>query len=54
MIENSCDGNIIYCVLFVELPDPFVTILVDGSGQSATSEVSQATLDPKWNVHFDL
>ncbi|GAU88682.1 hypothetical protein RvY_01332 [Ramazzottius varieornatus] len=39
---------------FFKLPDPFVTVVVDGSGQSATSEICPNTLDPKWNVHFDL
>ena len=36
------------------LPDPFVKVHVDGSGQSHMTEVSKNTLDPKWNVHYDL
>ena len=36
------------------LPDPFVKVHVDGSGQSHVTEVSKNTLDPKWNVHYDL
>ncbi|OQV17573.1 E3 ubiquitin-protein ligase SMURF1 [Hypsibius exemplaris] len=39
---------------FFKLPDPFISVVVDGSGQSATSEICLNTLDPKWNVHFDL
>ncbi|XP_055338984.1 E3 ubiquitin-protein ligase SMURF1-like [Paramacrobiotus metropolitanus] len=39
---------------FFKFPDPFVTVVVDGSGQTSTSEVCAGTLDPKWNVHFDL
>ena len=27
---------------------------MDGSGQSHATEVSKNTLDPKWNVHYDL
>ena len=27
---------------------------MDGSGQSHNTEVCKNTLDPKWNVHYDL
>lgn len=27
---------------------------MDGSGQCHATEVSKNTLDPKWNVHYDL
>ena len=36
------------------LPDPFVRVNVDGSGQSHTTESCKNTLDPKWNVYYDL
>lgn len=39
---------------FVELPDPFAKISVDGSGQCHSTETCKATLDPKWNQHYDL
>lgn len=39
---------------FVELPDPFAKISVDGSGQCHSTDTCKATLDPKWNQHYDL
>ena len=36
------------------LPDPFVRVHVDGSGQSHATESCKNTLDPKWNVYYDL
>lgn len=36
------------------LPDPFAKISVDGSGQCHSTETARATLDPKWNSHYDL
>lgn len=36
------------------LPDPFVRVNVDGSGQSHATESCKNTLDPKWNVYYDL
>ncbi|CAB3385797.1 Hypothetical predicted protein [Cloeon dipterum] len=36
------------------LPDPFAKISVDGSGQCHSTEACKATLDPKWNQHYDL
>merc|ERR1719210_2885820 len=36
------------------LPDPFVKVNVDGSGQCHATEVCKNTLDPKWNGHYDL
>lgn len=40
--------------LFLGLPDPFAKISVDGSGQCHSTETARATLDPKWNSHYDL
>nr|XP_039257572.1 E3 ubiquitin-protein ligase SMURF2-like isoform X2 [Styela clava]XP_039257694.1 E3 ubiquitin-protein ligase SMURF2-like isoform X2 [Styela clava] len=39
---------------FCRLPDPFAKIEVKGSGQSYSSNICKATLDPKWNEHYDL
>ncbi|XP_077868979.1 E3 ubiquitin-protein ligase SMURF2 [Saccoglossus kowalevskii] len=39
---------------FFRLPDPFAKIIVDGSGQCHTTDTCRATLDPKWNQHYDL
>ncbi|XP_002127387.3 E3 ubiquitin-protein ligase SMURF2 isoform X1 [Ciona intestinalis] len=39
---------------FFRLPDPFAKILVDGSGQCHATGTCKATLDPKWNQHYDL
>nr|CAD7266280.1 unnamed protein product [Timema shepardi] len=36
------------------LPDPFAKISVDGSGQCHSTDTCKATLDPKWNQHYDL
>jgi len=36
------------------LPDPFVRVSVDGSGQTHSTDSCKATLDPKWNQHYDL
>jgi len=36
------------------LPDPFVRVSVDGSGQTHSTESCKNTLDPKWNQHYDL
>lgn len=36
------------------LPDPFVKVSVDGTGQVYSTEPSKATLYPKWNTHYDL
>ena len=32
----------------------FFQVHVDGSGQSHVTEACKNTLDPKWNVHYDL
>ena len=48
-----CARNLAKRDLF-RLPDPFVRITVDGSGQTHATETSKNTLDPKWNQHFDL
>lgn len=39
---------------FFRLPDPFVKISVDGSGQCHSTDTCKNTLDPKWNQHYDL
>jgi len=39
---------------FFRLPDPFAKILVDGSGQCHATRACKATLDPKWDAHYDL
>nr|CAB3266414.1 E3 ubiquitin-protein ligase SMURF2 [Phallusia mammillata] len=39
---------------FFRLPDPFAKILVEGSGQCHVTGTCKATLDPKWNQHYDL
>lgn len=53
----------VYCLIFalltkrfhfVELPDPFAKISVDGSGQCHSTDTCKGTLDPKWNQHYDL
>lgn len=39
---------------FSGLPDPFAKITVEGSGQCHSTDTCKATLDPKWNQHYDL
>lgn len=41
-------------IFLVGLPDPFAKITVDGSGQCHSTDTCKATLDPKWNQHYDL
>jgi len=41
-------------ICFTGLPDPFAKISVDGSGQCHSTDTCKATLDPKWNQHYDL
>lgn len=48
-----CARNLARKDLF-RLPDPFAKIMVDGSGQCHKTETCKATLDPKWNQHYDL
>uniref|UniRef100_A0A182SE94 C2 domain-containing protein n=1 Tax=Anopheles maculatus TaxID=74869 RepID=A0A182SE94_9DIPT len=36
------------------LPDPFAKILVEGTTQEYTTEICKASLDPRWNSHYDL
>ncbi|KPJ08774.1 E3 ubiquitin-protein ligase SMURF2 [Papilio machaon] len=48
-----CARNLVRRDLF-RLPDPFVKISVDGSGQVYSTNAVKATLDPKWNTHYDL
>ncbi|XP_014672884.1 PREDICTED: E3 ubiquitin-protein ligase SMURF2-like [Priapulus caudatus] len=39
---------------FFRLPDPFVRISVDGTGQVHNTETCKNSMDPKWNQHYDL
>ncbi|XP_059047101.1 E3 ubiquitin-protein ligase SMURF1 [Achroia grisella] len=48
-----CARNLARRDLF-RLPDPFAKISVDGSGQVYSTNSVKATLDPKWNTHYDL
>ncbi|XP_001606601.2 E3 ubiquitin-protein ligase SMURF2 [Nasonia vitripennis] len=48
-----CARNLARKDLF-RLPDPFARITVDGSGQCHSTDTCKATLDPKWNQHYDL
>ncbi|XP_065214724.1 E3 ubiquitin-protein ligase SMURF2 [Planococcus citri] len=48
-----CARNLARKDLF-KLPDPFAKISVDGSGQCHSTDTCKATLDPKWNQHYDL
>ena len=43
-----------FVFFFVGLPDPFAKIVVEGTGQQYTTDIYKASLDPKWNVHYDL
>ena len=43
------------CLCITEgLPDPFAKVVVEDSGQCHCTEPLKATLDPKWNQHYDL
>ena len=48
-----CARNLAKRDLF-RLPDPFVRVCVEESGQTHATESSKNTLDPKWNQHYDL
>ncbi|XP_014219379.1 E3 ubiquitin-protein ligase SMURF2 [Copidosoma floridanum] len=48
-----CARNLARKDLF-RLPDPFAKIAVDGSDQWHSTDTCKATLDPKWNQHYDL
>ncbi|CAH0394454.1 unnamed protein product [Bemisia tabaci] len=48
-----CARNLARKDLF-RLPDPFAKISVEGSGQCFSTDTCKATLDPKWNQHYDL
>ncbi|KAL4704218.1 hypothetical protein ACJJTC_011844 [Scirpophaga incertulas] len=48
-----CARNLVRRDLF-RLPDPFAKVSVDGSGQVYSTNAVKATLDPKWNTHYDL
>ena len=48
-----CARNLSKRELF-RVPDPFVRVTVDGSGQVYCTDTARNTLDPKWNNHYDL
>lgn len=48
-----CARNLVRRDLF-RLPDPFAKVSVDGSGQVYSTSTVKATLEPKWNTHYDL
>ncbi|XP_011184621.2 E3 ubiquitin-protein ligase Smurf1 isoform X1 [Zeugodacus cucurbitae] len=52
-ITILCARNLARKDLF-RLPDPCAKVLVDGTAQTYTTDVSKSTLDPKWNAHYDL
>ena len=37
-----------------KLPDPFAKVIVEDTGQCHCTGALKATLDPKWNQHYDL
>lgn len=39
---------------FPGLPDPFAKIRVDGTAQEYKTDICKASLEPKWNTHYDL
>lgn len=43
-----------YTITYTGLPDPFAKISVGNSGQVYSTNAVKATLDPKWNTHYDL
>lgn len=55
MSLNSDNTNFLPIHPSSGLPDPFAKVSVDGgsSNQSFATEVCKASLDPKWNAHFD-
>lgn len=52
-ITILCARNLARKDLF-RLPDPFARVIVEGTGQVYTTDISKSTLDPKWNAHYDL
>lgn len=48
--------NVLKCLTITStgLPDPFAKISVGTSGQVYSTSAVKATLDPKWNTHYDL
>ncbi|XP_050080068.1 E3 ubiquitin-protein ligase Smurf1 [Anopheles maculipalpis] len=52
-ITILCARNLARKDLF-RLPDPFAKILVEGTTQEYTTEICKASLDPRWNSHYDL
>ncbi|XP_058465974.1 E3 ubiquitin-protein ligase SMURF2 [Malaya genurostris] len=39
---------------YFRLPDPFAKIRVDGTPQEYKTEICKASLEPRWNTHYDL
>lgn len=52
-ITILCARNLARKDLF-RLPDPFARIRVEGTTQEHTTEICKASLEPKWNSHYDL
>ncbi|XP_065089830.1 E3 ubiquitin-protein ligase SMURF2 isoform X2 [Ochlerotatus camptorhynchus] len=52
-ITILCARNLARKDLF-RLPDPFAKIRVDGTAQEYKTEICKASLEPKWNTHYDL
>ncbi|XP_055838809.1 E3 ubiquitin-protein ligase Smurf1 isoform X2 [Episyrphus balteatus] len=52
-ITILCARNLARKDLF-RLPDPFAKVVVEGTGQIYTTDISKSSLDPKWNAHYDL
>lgn len=52
-ITILCARNLARKDLF-RLPDPFAKIRVEGTAQDYRTEICKASLEPKWNTHYDL
>ncbi|XP_038111445.1 E3 ubiquitin-protein ligase SMURF2 [Culex quinquefasciatus] len=52
-ITILCARNLARKDLF-RLPDPFAKIRVDGTAQEYKTDICKASLEPKWNTHYDL
>lgn len=52
-ITILCARNLARKDIF-RLPDPFAKIRVDGTAQEYLTEICKASLEPKWNTHYDL
>uniref|UniRef100_U5EYM0 E3 ubiquitin-protein ligase SMURF1 n=1 Tax=Corethrella appendiculata TaxID=1370023 RepID=U5EYM0_9DIPT len=52
-ITILCARNLARKDIF-RLPDTFAKISVDGTAQVYSTDIHKASLDPKWNTHYDL